>query len=59
MLTAGECLEYARKCARIADLTTDPEIRTQLAQMAREWLATAEEKRLAERDDPVSMQYVP
>lgn len=32
---------YARECARLALLTTDPQIRERLFQMAREWMAVA------------------
>jgi hypothetical protein len=32
---------YARECARLAQLTTDPQIRERLFQMAREWMAVA------------------
>ena len=32
---------YARECVRLAQLTTDPQIRERLFQMAREWMAVA------------------
>jgi hypothetical protein len=32
---------YARECVRLAHQTVDPEIREQLLQMAREWMAVA------------------
>ena len=32
---------YARECVRLAQLTTDPQIRERLFQMAREWMALA------------------
>jgi hypothetical protein len=36
-----EMESYARECVRLAQLTDDPNIREQLRQMAREWMATA------------------
>ena len=40
---------YARDCVWLAELTDDPEIREQLFQMAREWIAAAmHEERLPE-----------
>jgi hypothetical protein len=41
------CDGYARECVRLANLTSDPNIRDQLMQMAREWMAVVmyEEKR--------------
>jgi hypothetical protein len=41
MATDNECLDYARECVRLTELTDDPELRNQLLQMAREWMATA------------------
>ena len=32
---------YARECVRLAQLTTDPQVRERLFQMAREWMALA------------------
>jgi hypothetical protein len=34
-----ECEGYARECVRLANLTSDPNIRDQLMQIAREWMA--------------------
>jgi hypothetical protein len=34
-------VEYARDCERLARLASDPMIREQLFQMAREWMAAA------------------
>ena len=36
-----ECVDYARECVRLAGLTDNPELREQLLNMAREWMATA------------------
>ena len=36
-----DCIGYARECVRLAGLTKDPELRDQLLNMAREWMATA------------------
>jgi NADH:ubiquinone oxidoreductase subunit D len=41
VLTDEECVGYARECVRLAELTTDSNIRDQLLKMAREWMATA------------------
>jgi hypothetical protein len=43
-----ECEGYARECVRLANLTSDPRIRDQLMQIAREWMAAVmhEEKTL-------------
>jgi hypothetical protein len=41
MATDKECEGYAQECVRLAGLTDDPEIREQLFQMAREWMAEA------------------
>jgi hypothetical protein len=47
---------YARDCVWLAELTDDPEIREQLFQMAREWMAAAmHEERLPERKLPLSL----
>jgi hypothetical protein len=40
-----ECVDYARECARLAGLTADQEIRDQLLNMAREWMAAAMHER--------------
>jgi hypothetical protein len=36
-----DCIGYARECVRLAGLTHDPQLRDQLLNMAREWMATA------------------
>jgi len=41
MVTDKEMEGYARDCARLADMTDDPEIREQLMKMAREWMEAA------------------
>ena len=41
MANDKECEGYAHECVRLAGLTDDHEIREQLFQMAREWMAQA------------------
>jgi hypothetical protein len=41
MATDQECVDYARECGRLAELTKDCELRTHLLNLAREWMATA------------------
>jgi hypothetical protein len=41
MATDKEMEGYARECVRLAGLTDDSEIRDQLMQMARDWMADA------------------
>ena len=41
MLSDKDIESYARECVRLAQLTTDPQIRERLFQMAREWMAVA------------------
>ena len=44
-----DCVGYARECVRLAEMTTDPKLREQLLNMAREWMATAmHEKKMPE-----------
>jgi hypothetical protein len=45
MATDEECVEYARECVRLAGLATDQELRDQLLQMARNWMAEAMHER--------------
>jgi hypothetical protein len=45
MATDEECVEYARECVRLAALATDQELRDQLLQMARNWMAEAMHER--------------
>jgi hypothetical protein len=42
MATDQKCVDYAWECIRLAGLADDPEIRNQLTDMARSWLAVAE-----------------
>ena len=42
---------YARACVRLAQLTTDPQIRERLFQMAREWMALAMQEENAPEPD--------
>ena len=41
MTKDSDCVGYARDCVRLATLTADEQIREQLMQMAREWMAVA------------------
>jgi hypothetical protein len=43
-----DCIQYARDCDRLARAATDPHLREQLLQMAREWLAAAMNEPLPE-----------
>ena len=45
MATDEKCVEYARDCVRLAGLATDRELREQLLQMARSWMAEAMQER--------------
>ena len=45
MATDEGCVEYARECVRLAGLATDQELREQLLQMARNWMAEAMHER--------------
>jgi hypothetical protein len=45
MAADEECVEYARECVPLARLTTDHELREQLLQMARNWMAEAMHER--------------
>lgn len=40
MATDRECLDYARQCIRLAELTRDSELRDHLLALARAWMAT-------------------
>jgi hypothetical protein len=42
---------YARECVRLAQLTTDPQVRERLFQMAREWMALAMQEENAPEPD--------
>ena len=41
MATDNECLDYARECVRLAELTRDSELRDHLLKLGREWMAKA------------------
>jgi hypothetical protein len=41
MATAQECMDYARQCVRLAELTGDSELRDHLLTLARNWMAAA------------------
>ena len=41
MSTDQECVNYARECVRLAELTEDLQLRDHLVKIARDWLATA------------------
>lgn len=46
MATDQECLDYARECIRLAELTkNDLGLRDHLLSLAREWMATAMHER--------------
>jgi hypothetical protein len=45
MATDNECEAYARDCVRLAALAKDPQLRDQLLNMAREWIAAAMHER--------------
>ena len=41
MTTDQECVNYARECVRLAELTEDLQLRDHLVKIARAWMATA------------------
>jgi hypothetical protein len=41
MATDKECVDYARECVRLAGLSTDQQVRVQLLNIARDWMASA------------------
>ena len=41
MTTDQECVNYARECVRLAELTQDLQLRDHLLKIARDWMATA------------------
>jgi hypothetical protein len=45
MTTEAKCLEYARECARRAELMTDMELRERLFNIARNWTDRATRER--------------
>jgi hypothetical protein len=45
MATDEACVGYARECVRLAGLAADQELREQLLQMARNWMAEAMHER--------------
>jgi hypothetical protein len=54
MTSDKECAAYARDCVRLADLTTDEEIRAQLLKLAGYWTEAAAHERLARVVDPLA-----
>jgi NADH:ubiquinone oxidoreductase subunit D len=44
MPTGQECVNYARECVRFAEMTKDFELRDHLLDLAREWMATANDE---------------
>jgi hypothetical protein len=51
-----DCIGCARECVRLAGLTQDPELRDQLLNMAREWMATAMHEAKAPKPKPLPAQ---
>jgi len=47
MATDKECVDNARECVRLAQLTTDQEVRDRLLNIARRWMDAAMRARLA------------
>ena len=45
MATDQECVDYARECIRLAELTKDLQLRDWLLTTAREWMATASKQK--------------
>jgi hypothetical protein len=45
MATDQECVDYARECVRLAELTKDLQLRDWLLTTAREWMATASKQK--------------
>ena len=44
MASPRECIEFANQCDRLADLCEDdPQLREHLLELAREWMARAEQ----------------
>jgi hypothetical protein len=41
MTSDKECVDYARECVRLAELTKDAELRDHLLNMARAWMSAA------------------
>jgi hypothetical protein len=41
MISDEKCVEYARECVRLAGLSKDLQLRDQLLDLAREWMAAA------------------
>jgi hypothetical protein len=41
MTSGKECVDYARECVRLAELTKDAELRHHLLNMARAWMSVA------------------
>ena len=51
-----DCIGYARECVRLAGLTQHPELRDQLLNMAREWMATAMHEAKTPKSKPLPPQ---
>jgi hypothetical protein len=45
MATDQECVDYARECVRLAELTKDLQLRDWLLSTAREWMVTASKQK--------------
>ena len=44
MASPRDCIEFANQCVRLADLCDDdPQLREHLLELAREWIAMAEQ----------------
>jgi hypothetical protein len=54
--SANICYESARECVRLARMSDDPELRYDLFQIARRWMAMAlEEQDRDEQNDPAEV----
>jgi len=43
MVTDQQCVDYARECVRLAELTKDLQLRDWLLTRAREWIASGKQ----------------
>jgi hypothetical protein len=49
MASGQECVGYARECVRLAEMTSDQDVRDHLLTLARQWISAADsEGRTAE-----------
>ena len=55
MASEEECMAHARECVRLAGLTDDLNVRDQLIDLARSWVAAA----LRERSDARVLPFPP